>query len=77
MVDPTGSGCYQSADAPCIRGLDQLPTSDGVVRYESAHIDAVESEKIVRSGHSVQMKQEAIQELRRILLAHVPPAEAR
>jgi hypothetical protein len=44
--------------------------SDGVVRYESAHIDGVESEKVVRSGHSVQLKQEAIQEVRRILLEH-------
>jgi len=77
MLDPTGSGCYQSADAPCIRALDQLPTGDGVVRYESARMDGVESEKSMRSGHSVQMKQEAIQELRRILLEHATPAEAR
>ena len=44
---------------------------DGVVRYESAHIDGVESELVVRSGHSVQETQEGIQELRRILLHHV------
>jgi hypothetical protein len=42
-----------------------------VVKYQSAHIDGVESEKVVfGSGHSVQEKQEAIQELRRILLEH-------
>ena len=27
---------------------------DGVVEYKSAHIDGVESELIVRSGHSTQ-----------------------
>src|SRR5262249_54359598 len=35
---------------------------DGVVKYESAHIEGVESEKIVHSGHSVQGNPEAIQE---------------
>jgi pimeloyl-ACP methyl ester carboxylesterase len=44
--------------------------SDGVVRYSSAHIEGVESERVVRSGHSVQEKPEAIQEVRRILLEH-------
>ena len=44
--------------------------SDGVVRFESAHIEGVESELLVDSGHSVQMQQRAIQELRRILLEH-------
>ena len=45
--------------------------SDGVVRYESAHIDGVESEKIVHSGHSAQGNPEAIEEIRRILLLHL------
>ena len=44
--------------------------SDGVVCYSSAHIEGVESERVVRSGHSVQEKPEAIQEVRRILLEH-------
>jgi len=44
--------------------------SDGVVRYESAHIEGVESEFIVRSGHSAQSNPAVIQEVRRILLAH-------
>ncbi|MGH7787750.1 MAG: esterase/lipase family protein [Candidatus Binatia bacterium] len=45
--------------------------SDGVVRFESAHIDAVASELIVpRSGHSVQSNPIAIEEVRRILLEH-------
>lgn len=43
---------------------------DGVVRFESAHVGGVESERIVDSGHSVQMSAPGIQELRRILLVH-------
>jgi hypothetical protein len=45
--------------------------TDGVVRYRSAHLEDVDSERVVQpSGHSVQRHQEGIQELRRILLAH-------
>jgi hypothetical protein len=50
--------------------------SDGVVRYESAHIDGVESEFLVRSGHSAQSNPEVIQEVRRILLAHAAQTPA-
>ena len=45
--------------------------TDGVVAYESAHIDGVESEKIVRSGHSTQGHPETIEEVRRILREHL------
>jgi hypothetical protein len=48
--------------------LDQA--GDGVVKYMSAHIDGVASEKIVRSEHSVQGNPEAIQEVKRILQEH-------
>ncbi|MFL5253536.1 MAG: esterase/lipase family protein [Rhodopila sp.] len=41
---------------------------DGVVRYESAHIDGVDSELVVRSGHSTQSNPATIEEVRRILL---------
>ena len=43
---------------------------DGVVKYTSAHIEGVESELVVRSGHSVQSNPEAIEEVRRILVEH-------
>jgi triacylglycerol esterase/lipase EstA (alpha/beta hydrolase family) len=43
---------------------------DGVVKYASAHIEGVESEKVVHSGHSVQGNPEAIQEIKRILIEH-------
>ena len=45
--------------------------TDGVVAYESAHIDGVESEKIVRSGHSTQGHPETIEEVQRILREHI------
>jgi pimeloyl-ACP methyl ester carboxylesterase len=45
--------------------------TDGVVAYESAHIDGVESEKVVRSAHSTQSHPETIEEVRRILREHL------
>ncbi|UEM19761.1 alpha/beta hydrolase [Skermanella mucosa] len=44
---------------------------DGVVEYRSAHIEGVESEYIVRSGHSTQADPHTIEEVRRILLLHL------
>ncbi len=44
--------------------------NDGVVEYKSAHIDGVESELIVRSGHSTQGTPQTIEEVRRILYEH-------
>ena len=45
--------------------------SDGVVEYSSAHIEPVESEFVVVSGHSCQDNPHTIQEVRRILLEHI------
>jgi hypothetical protein len=42
--------------------------NDGVVEYSSAHLDGVESEMIVYSGHSTQSEPQTIEEVRRILL---------
>jgi hypothetical protein len=50
-------------------GLFQEDT-DGVVAYNSAHLEGMASELIVTSGHSVQQNPEAIEEVRRILLEH-------
>jgi pimeloyl-ACP methyl ester carboxylesterase len=49
--------------------------SDGVVKYRSAHIEGVESELIVRSGHSAQDQPLVIEEIRRILLDHAVEIE--
>ena len=48
---------------------------DGVVSYRSARLDEAASERIVRSGHSVQGNPEAIEEIRQILLQHLERAE--
>lgn len=45
--------------------------SDGVVPYSSSHLDGVDSELVVKSGHSAQKVPLAIQEIRRILLVHL------
>lgn len=45
--------------------------TDGVVPYESAHLDHVDSELIVKSGHSVHQSPETIRELIRILHIHL------
>ena len=44
--------------------------SDGVVKYSSAHIDGVESELVVRSGHSSQSHPNTVAEVARILKLH-------
>ena len=52
---------------------DEMPPDgdDGVVTYTSAHVEYVESELLVRSGHSSQGHPLVIEEVRRILLAHL------
>jgi hypothetical protein len=49
---------------------------DGVVKYTSAHIDGVASEKIVRSSHSTQGHPETIQEIKRILFERLKAPNA-
>jgi len=55
-----------------IKGDDVPPDGgDGVVKYTSAHIPDVESEFVVRSGHSCQDNPATIEEVRRILRIHL------
>lgn len=58
---------------------DEMPPEgdDGVVKYTSAHVEYVESELLVRSGHSCQGHPLVIEEIRRILLAHLAEKEKR
>lgn len=49
--------------------------NDGVVAYESAHLDDVESEIVIPSGHSVQSNALTVREVRRILLEHLKQFE--
>lgn len=52
---------------------DEVPPEgdDGVVEYTSAHLENAASEFVVRSGHSCQSHPLVIEEVRRILLAHL------
>lgn len=53
------------------RPLEDPRCSDGVVPYTSAHLDGVESEFVVASGHGAHENPEAIAEMRRILHLHL------
>ncbi len=58
------------------RGRGDSPnSSDGVVRYESAHLETAESELIVPAGHGAYGHPSAILEMKRILLKHVGAPE--
>ncbi len=71
------------ADLPIVPGVtansiiavkgdgDYHTGNDGLVEYSSAHLDGVESEFIVRAGHSCQDNPMTIEEVRRILLEHL------
>jgi pimeloyl-ACP methyl ester carboxylesterase len=50
-------------------------SSDGVVPYTSSHLEGVESEKVISSGHSVQEMPEAIIEIRRIMHLHLKESD--
>lgn len=49
------------------RGGDLASSSDGVVSYESAHLDFAESEVVVPTGHSGFAHPQSVAELKRIL----------
>ena len=51
--------------------------TDGVVTYESAHIEGVVSEKIIKAGHNVQQEPQGIIEVRRILRLHLQEFDAK
>ena len=52
----------------------QIGGTDGIVAYQSAHLDGAESELVILSGHDVQKQPAAIKEVRRILLEHLGEA---
>ncbi|MPW42905.1 esterase/lipase family protein [Acinetobacter guerrae] len=51
----------------------ELPSfmNDGIVPYNSSHLNGASSEKIIKGNHYVQMTTSAINEMRRILLLHL------
>lgn len=70
---PVAPGVDSHSIIPVQQEGDPLDGDDGIVRYDSAHIDPVDSELIVRSGHSCQSHPLVIEEVRRILLAGLTP----
>jgi triacylglycerol esterase/lipase EstA (alpha/beta hydrolase family) len=48
-----------------------VESSDGVVTYDSSHVDGAQSELIVPADHSAHSHPKAIQEIRRILRLHL------
>jgi pimeloyl-ACP methyl ester carboxylesterase len=56
------------------RGRGDTPnSSDGVVAYNSSHVDGAQSELIVPADHTAHAHPQALLEIRRILRAHVNP----
>jgi pimeloyl-ACP methyl ester carboxylesterase len=68
---PLASGITANSIIAVLPDQDIKTGNDGVVEYTSAHIDDVESEYIVRTGHSAQGHPLAIEEVRRILLKNI------
>jgi len=65
------AGCVHAHSIIPVKGTGPVEEgNDGVVEYKSAHIDGVESELVVRSGHSTQATPQTIEEVRRILYEH-------
>jgi len=66
-----GEGIIFHSIIGSIRPTPVPQSTDGVVSYQSSHLDGVKSELVVRSDHGVQKDPEAIREVRRILLEHL------
>jgi pimeloyl-ACP methyl ester carboxylesterase len=83
VMAPSNPAMQTLADIPLAPGVkghsivaidgDETPPDgdDGVVKYTSAHVNYVESEFLVRHGHSCQSHPLVIEEVRRILLTHL------
>ena len=88
-MSPKNPALLALADIPLAPGIkghsiisvqgdgDPAQGDDGVVEYKSAHVDYVDSEFIVKSGHSCQGHPLTIEEVRRILLEHIDGARNR
>jgi hypothetical protein len=74
---PLAPGITGHSIIAVLPGQDIKTGNDGVVEYTSAHLEGVESEKVVRSGHSAQGHPETIEEVRRILLRHLDQQPAK
>ena len=65
---PIAPGVHAHSIIPVLGDGPAREGSDGVVRFTSASLDGVDSERVVRSGHSTQSNPATIAEVRRILM---------
>jgi pimeloyl-ACP methyl ester carboxylesterase len=72
---PVAEGVTAHSIIPVLGDGPVQTGDDGIVKYESAHIEGVESELVVRFDHSVQGHPKAIEEVRRILTDHLNDLE--
>jgi hypothetical protein len=82
-MSPRNPGLLAMAEIPVVPAIkahsivavqgegDYHKGKDGLVSYQSAHVDYVESEFIVRSYHSCLNQPAAIEEVRRIMHRHL------
>jgi triacylglycerol esterase/lipase EstA (alpha/beta hydrolase family) len=68
---PIAPGVHAHSIIAIKTGVIAPGANDGVVAYDSAHIDGVDSELVVKSAHSCQANPHTITEVRRILLEHL------
>ena len=68
---PIAPGVHAHSIIAIKSGIIAPGANDGVVAYDSAHLDGVDSELVVKSAHSCQSNPHTIAEVRRILLEHL------
>ena len=67
-VHPDRPRCPRHSIIPTLQDGPLDTRNDGVVEYQSAHIDGVDSELVIEhQGHSTQSNPLAVREVRRIL----------
>jgi pimeloyl-ACP methyl ester carboxylesterase len=71
---PFGENVKLNSIIAVLPGQPIASGNDGVVAYEDAHLENVESEFITRAGHSCQGQPDVIEEVRRILAYNLEPA---
>lgn len=60
------------------RGRNAENWTDGVVTWKSAHLDNVDSERVIQAGHSqIVRSPETVREIRRILIEHLAETSRR
>jgi hypothetical protein len=69
---PLNPGVKYNSIIPIMYSHDSALWTDGYIRYESAHLDNVESEKIIPDSHRCLDNPLVIQEVKRILKEALP-----